>query len=122
RNTGDREAEYVVLRAGQPDLLVDPRALDVAVRIARDDRLTCRRVRSGDQPPVAPRRMRPLGTEQLQRLVAQMVRDMGPPQLRREPGKQPMDRQPGPQRGPRLPLVQRQPGLGELRSSRSPTR
>lgn len=121
RDPGDaryRQPDHVVLRAGEPDLLVDARAFDVPVRVAGDQGRAGRRVLTGNQPAVAARRPRALGGEDVDRRVAELPGDLLAPQLGREPGEQDVHRHPDPERRPRLPLLQRQPGRRELRSPR----
>ena len=60
----EREPGDVELVAGQPHLLVDARALDRAVRVARDQREAARRALAAGRPGVAPAGQRPLVREE----------------------------------------------------------
>lgn len=102
-HTGDGEAQDVVVRAGQADLLVDARVLDEAVRVARDDRRAAGGAVARHHPAVAAGDAGAVGGEEGERLVSEGAGHALAPQLGGEAGEQDVRGDPDRQRHPRLP-------------------
>lgn len=120
RDAGDGEAHHVELGAGEPDLLVDARVLDEAVRVARDDRGPGGGAGAGEQPAVGAGGAGAVGGEEGRAVVAEPAGDLFAPEFGGESGEEDVGGEPDAERGPGLPAAGGEPGGGELRCAGGP--
>ncbi len=120
RDAWDGQAHHVELGAGEPQLLVDARVLDEAVRVTGDDRGAGGGAGAGEEPAVGAGGAGAVGGEEGRTVVPEPAGDLLTPELGGEPGEEDVGGEPDAERGPGLPAAGGEPGGGELRGAGGP--